>query len=102
MSPIGSRTVRTCLLLCIPGAITPLGAQSGRAKTSPAITVADLRSRLFLIADDSMMGRETGSKGDFQAADYVAAEFKRLGLTPAGDNGGFSCATSSRRLADSA
>lgn len=89
MSPIGSRTVRTCLLLCLPGALAPLGAQAGRAKTSPAITVADLRSRLFLIADDSMMGRETGSKGDFQAADYVAAEFKRLGLRPAGENGGW-------------
>ena len=36
MSPIGSRTVRACLLLCLPGALTPLGAQSGRAKTSPA------------------------------------------------------------------
>jgi hypothetical protein len=89
MSPIGSRTVRACLLLCVPAALAPLGAQSGRAKTSSAITLADLRSRLFLIADDSMMGRETGSKGDFQTADYVAAEFKRLGLTPAGEQGGW-------------
>jgi hypothetical protein len=89
MSPIGSRTVRACLLLCLPAAFTPLAAQSGRAKTRPAITVSDLRSRLFLIAGDSMMGRETGSKGDFQTADYVAAEFKRLGLTPAGENGGW-------------
>ena len=36
-----------------------------------------------------MMGRETGSKGDFQTADYVAAEFQRLGLTPAGEGGGW-------------
>jgi hypothetical protein len=89
MLPSGSKAVRACLLLCLPGALAPLGAQSGRARTSPAITVADLRSRLFLIADDSMMGRETGSKGDYQTADYVAAEFKRLGLRPAGENDGW-------------
>jgi hypothetical protein len=58
-------------------------------RTSPAITVADLRSRLFRIADDSMLGRETGSKGAFQTADYVAAEFTRLGLKPAGEQGGW-------------
>lgn len=57
------------------------------AGTSPEITEADLRRRLFLIADDSMMGRESGSEGDYKTADYVAAEFKRLGLEPAGENG---------------
>src|SRR5882762_7029187 len=57
------------------------------AQTQPAITAADLRRRLFLIADDSMMGRETGSEGAFKASAYVAAEFRRLGLEPAGDSG---------------
>ena len=55
--------------------------------TSAEITESDLRRRLFLIADDSMMGRESGSEGDYKTADYVAAEFKRLGLEPAGENG---------------
>jgi len=55
--------------------------------SEPAITAADLRQRLYLIADDSMMGRETGSLGAFKASAYVASEFKRLGLEPAGDNG---------------
>ncbi|HEU4786945.1 MAG TPA: hypothetical protein VFS57_06045, partial [Gemmatimonadaceae bacterium] len=36
--------------------------------TSADITEADLHHRLFLIADDSMMGRESGSEGDFQTA----------------------------------
>ncbi|MEP6729666.1 MAG: M28 family peptidase [bacterium] len=62
-------------------------APSPVAATSAAITTEDLRHRLFLIADDSMMGRESGSEGDFKAAAYVAAEFRRLGLEPAGDNG---------------
>src|SRR5205809_8121918 len=54
--------------------------------TEPEITAADLRQRLYLIADDSMMGRETGSLGAFKASAYVAAEFRRLGLEPAGDS----------------
>ncbi len=56
-------------------------------RTSPAITAADLRTRLFLIADDSMGGREPGGIGDYKATDYIASEFKRLGLEPAGEGG---------------
>ena len=55
--------------------------------TVAAISPEDLRRRLYIIADDSMMGRETGSLGAFKTADYVANEFRRLGLEPAGDNG---------------
>ena len=55
--------------------------------TEAAITPRDLERRLYLIADDSMMGRETGSEGASKASAYIAAEFQRLGLEPAGDNG---------------
>src|SRR5690348_14235584 len=55
--------------------------------TVSAITPADLERRLFIIAHDSMMGRETGSEGAFKTTAYIAAEFQRLGLKPAGDNG---------------
>ena len=55
--------------------------------TSPAITANDLRTRLYQIADDSMMGRRIGELGNFKATEYVAREFRRLGLKPAGDNG---------------
>ena len=55
--------------------------------TSAAITPEDLRQRLYPIADDSMMGRESGSLGDYKTADYVAREFRRLGLEPGGENG---------------
>src|SRR5215213_11715405 len=55
--------------------------------TSPDITEADLRRRLFLIADDSMMGRESGSEGAYKTTEYIADEFRRLGLEPAGENG---------------
>jgi hypothetical protein len=77
-------------VLCAAAAGTPRTvAGQAAARTSPAITVADLRSRLFRIADDSMLGRETGSRGAFLTAAYVAAEFTRLGLKPAGEQGGW-------------
>lgn len=63
--------------------VPPLPAQG----TVPAITAADMRTRLFLIADDSMGGRATGARGNYLTAEYIAAEFKRAGLQPAGENG---------------
>ena len=55
--------------------------------TTPAITAADLMTRLYIYADDSMMGREAGTPGNVKATNYIAAELRRLGLQPAGDSG---------------
>ena len=44
-------------------------------------------TREYIIADDSMEGRDTGRRGGVRSATYIAAELKRLGLEPAGDNG---------------
>lgn len=55
--------------------------------TSAAITANDLRTRLYQFADDSMQGRRIGEIGNAKGTDYIAREFKRLGLKPAGDDG---------------
>ncbi len=55
--------------------------------TVAAITPADLMSRLYVFADDSMGGRAAGSAFNDKGTAYIAAEVKRLGLMPAGDNG---------------
>ncbi len=57
--------------------------------TVSAITANDLRTRLYQFADDSMQGRRIGEKGNVKGTDYIAGEFKRLGLKPAGDSGSF-------------
>ncbi|HEX5387097.1 MAG TPA: M28 family peptidase [Gemmatimonadales bacterium] len=75
------------LVLSVAGCIAAKDAGGGTAATTAAISTADLQQRLRLIADDSMMGRESGGKGDDEAAAYVASEFRRLGLEPAGKNG---------------
>ena len=55
--------------------------------TSAAISAADLMSRLYVFADDSMQGREAGTVGAQKGTDYLAKQLKRLGLKPAGDSG---------------
>ena len=58
--------------------------------TSPAITPIDLMSRLYIFADDSMMGRDDGGPlAATKATTYIERELQRLGLTPAGDSGTF-------------
>ena len=55
--------------------------------TVSAISANDLRTRLYQFADDSMQGRRIGEIGNTKGTDYIAREFRRLGLKPAGDSG---------------
>jgi hypothetical protein len=57
--------------------------------TSAAISAADLMTRLYIFADDSMMGREVGTMYHLKATDYIEREVRRLGLVPAGDSGSY-------------
>jgi hypothetical protein len=77
--------MRAALLL----AVLPAVAAAQATTAAKTITEADVRRRVFLIADDSMGGRDTPSKGLDLTAAYVASEFKRFGLKPAGDAGGY-------------
>src|SRR5690348_11867211 len=70
-------------------ASAPLPLKHAPRPTSADISAADLMTRLYIFADDSMMGRETGTRGHLMSTAYIAAELRRLGLKPAGDNGTF-------------
>lgn len=51
---------------------------------------ADLiRTHMAYLASDELLGREAGTPGYDMAADYVADEFRKLGLLPGGDNGSY-------------
>lgn len=50
-----------------------------------AITKEAVQSQLEFLASDWTEGRETSTKGEFLAGDYIASMFKYLGLKPAGD-----------------
>src|SRR5436305_13461038 len=46
-------------------------------------------SHVRVLADDNMEGRNAGSPGHKRAAEYMAAQFERDGLKPAGTSGYF-------------
>ena len=50
-----------------------------------AITAKDTLAMLTYISSDLMEGRETGTRGYAQAAEYAASLFKMWGIKPAGD-----------------
>jgi hypothetical protein len=57
--------------------------------TSAAITAADAMTHVYVLADDSMMGRESGTRGNVMGTDYIARQARRIGLEPAGEGGTF-------------
>ena len=44
-------------------------------------------TRLYIFADDSMLGRESGQLGNVRGTNYIAAEMQKMGLQPGGENG---------------
>ena len=55
--------------------------------TVAAITPADLMTRVYIFADDSMMGRQVGTEYNLKGTAYIEREVRRLGLVPAGTEG---------------
>jgi Peptidase family M28 len=51
------------------------------------ITADSLRGHLSFIASDLLEGRKTPSRGSDLAAEYIAAQFRRAALEPAGEMG---------------
>jgi Zn-dependent M28 family amino/carboxypeptidase len=85
--------LRHLVLLCLLSSL-PLTAQSqtssspsAAAKVAGAVDQRVFRSHLEFLADDALEGRRPGTRGGELAAKYIAAQFGRLGLQPAGDSG---------------
>ncbi len=82
------------LFLCIAipacAARTGSGAKpTGSAPAASAITEASIRAHMDFLASDALNGRESGTRDEWIAAAYAAAQMRRLGLEPLGDAGGF-------------
>jgi peptidase M28-like protein len=74
-------------------------ANLASAQTEPSIeqisgrlTPNDLKADVSFLASDLLQGRGTPSPGLDIAAEYIAAQFRRAGLEPAGDDGYFQTA----------
>jgi hypothetical protein len=93
------RFIRCALILTL--SVASLSAQQGAppfkitADVQAAldhISADSLRGHLSFIASDALEGRNTPSRGLDIAAQYIAAQFRRAGLEPAGDDGYFQTA----------
>jgi len=69
---------RVCGLLLLLSNVA--NAQNVSTPFAQTITTQDLERHLRVLADDSLEGRDTGSRGQKKAAQYVAAHFQKLGL----------------------
>jgi Zn-dependent M28 family amino/carboxypeptidase len=83
--------MRYGLLLALVSSATSLLAQQPRqgaaTQVAQAVDSNALRAHLRFLADDALEGRRPGTRGGELAAKYIAAQFERLGLEPAGDSG---------------
>jgi hypothetical protein len=57
------------------------------------ISAQSLRGHVSFLSSDLLEGRDTPSRGLNIAAEYIAAQFRRIGLEEAGDDGYFQTAT---------
>lgn len=48
-----------------------------------------IRSHIAYLADDKLKGRLPGTEGYQLAVDYVVEQYKKMGVAPGGDNGGY-------------
>jgi hypothetical protein len=66
-----------------------LSAQLAVERAAATINAADVRRRIGVIAADSMRGRYTPSPELEETAEWIASEFRSIGLRPGGDSGSF-------------
>ncbi len=68
-------------------------SSSSVSNIGPATNVkpdlSNIKGHMYFLADDLLEGRDTGSRGHEIASLYIASEFRKSGLSPAGDNDSF-------------
>lgn len=73
--------------LCL--ALVATGASAQTSTGEPGFSPDAIRADVTFLADDLLEGRQPGTRGYDLAALYVTARFTELGLTPAGEHGGW-------------
>jgi Zn-dependent M28 family amino/carboxypeptidase len=53
------------------------------------ISAKRIKAHVAFLASDRLEGRGPGSRGEFLATEYIAAEFKKIGLKPIGERGAY-------------
>src|ERR1700741_1923863 len=79
------RSLARCLMLKLLLSLLLLAATL-RAAT-PSVDADRLLDHIKFLASDDLKGRAAGSPELDKAADYIAQQFKEMGLRPGGDDG---------------
>jgi len=74
--------------VCAPLALILAAAAPAPQPVDPGATQR-VRADVEFLASDLLEGRDTGSKGYEIGASYVASQFRAIGLTPGGTDGGW-------------
>ena len=78
--------MKALLLLILPITLLAqnpdLSEDSLKLKYANSIIVEDLKEYLYVLASDSMKGRETGTLGQRNAANFIVNFFKEIGIPP--------------------
>jgi len=78
--------------LCVAASLALAQSGSLSQQIAAHLTAKALESDVSFLASDALMGRATPSPGQEIAAEFIAAQFRRAGLEPAGDDGYFQTA----------
>src|ERR1044071_5287143 len=96
-----------CLLLLAAACISAGQPSAPKVELTPVrkavldqVSANSLRGHLSFLASDLLEGRGTPSRGLDLAAEYIAAQFRRAGLEPGGDDGYFQTTTITSRGSD--
>lgn len=77
-----------------------LGAASPAFSQKGDISVAKLRKHVTYLASDKLKGRGTGTPEERKAAEYIAKQFRQIGLSPKGDQGSYFHAFTFKKSSD--
>lgn len=74
--------------LAVPGD-TPTTFENPQlvGKYQASITAEDLAAHLYFFASDFFEGRETSTRGQKMAAEYLAGQYRKMGVSPKGTGG---------------
>ncbi len=86
---LGAAAVVIVAAACRGEDAPPSAVSEDEERAAATITAEDFRERIGILAHDSMRGRATPSPELEDAARWIAEEFRRMELVPAGDDGGF-------------
>lgn len=84
---VGKLGLTLCGFAILSASVSAQQAPSAASRVARAASASTLKAHLEFLSDDLLEGRAPGTRGGEIAARYIAAQFERLGLEPAGDSG---------------